>query len=739
MKIRKHKIWPLIFFAILITSLSVALGTEYIAALTIDNYQKENKEFKKDFENISSLIENEINVLVDSLQSYAHILSDAYTNKDDEQISKLIDTMRRTNQFEELQIIKDEKIPKEISESLIIQTEDAFCFYSYIPAVNGYLRGTISQKRVSLYFKDLIGDEAPYIYILDHKKNVVFTTDNNYFSYDNIDAKDFYTETSFHYGIKDKLYQLIGSEDMTTTSSNLPKESLSLPDLFQSLKKYISLAESESYIWYETPIWVNNINFSVLTSKKAALSEETIITSIQASLIVVGVIAVCFILSVYFIIYQGISNRRLYKVAFVDPITKFNNAAKFRMETNKKIRHHKKQSYALVLLDIDNFKLINDIYGYDNGNVVLKNVCDSIRQQLKKKETCTRYNSDEFMILLTYVQEAEIHDRILQLNQFMISRATVPNIKFSYGVYYIQDYTLSVEQMSIYVAMAKDTIKGLKEQFIGYFNESIRHAMLREKELENATELAFTNKEFAVYLQPKYNAITNEIGGAEALVRWISPVLGFISPGDFIPLFEKNHMIVPLDNYMLEEVCRQQRKWMDEGKKLFTISVNISRVHLSTGHLLEDVLSIVDRYEIPHQFIELELTESAFFDGKDKLLKMVSDLQNNNFLVSMDDFGSGYSSLNSLKDLPLDVIKLDGEFFRTSNNTQRGETVIRDTINLAKHLQMKIVAEGVETKEQVDFLNGIGCDLIQGFYFAKPMPVKEFEEKYYLKELSSYE
>ncbi len=730
MKIRKHKIWPLILFAILSTFITVLLGTEYIAALTIDNYQKENTDYKREFENVTYLIENEINDLVDSLQSYALILSNAYTNQNDKDISTLINTMKRSNLFGELMILTEENVPESITDGLILRTNNSLSIYSYIPSTNGYLCGVIFNEKVSQYIKDLIKNEDSDIYILDKEKNAIFSTKEGDFAYSSIEPKDFYSENNNYYGIKNQLYKLIDSEK-ENDSLNTQKETLSLPDLFRSLKEYISLSESESYIWYEIPITINNLEFTVLTSKKATFTEETIITSMQASLIVGIVIVICFVLWIFFIIYQGLSNRRLYKVAFIDPVTRHNNAAKFVMETNKKLRKHKKLSYALVLLDIDNFKLINDIYGYENGNSVLKNICDSIRMQLKKKETCTRYTSDEFMILLTYEQETEFNDRLLQINQYILSRTTIPNLKLSYGAYFVQDYTLSVEQMSIYAGMAKDTIKGLKEQFIGYFNESIRLAMIRDKELENASELAFANKEFKVYLQPKYNAITNEIGGAEALVRWISPTLGFISPGDFIPLFEKNHMIITLDNYMLEEVCRQQRKWMEEGKNLVTISVNISRIHLSCGNLLEHVLSIVDRYEVPHQFIELELTESAFFDGKEQLLNIVSELQENNFLVSMDDFGSGYSSLNSLKDLPLDVIKLDGEFFRTSNNIERSETVIRDTINLAKHLQMKIVAEGVETKEQVDFLNGIGCDLIQGFYFAKPMPVREFEEKYY--------
>jgi EAL domain-containing protein (putative c-di-GMP-specific phosphodiesterase class I) len=184
-----------------------------------------------------------------------------------------------------------------------------------------------------------------------------------------------------------------------------------------------------------------------------------------------------------------------------------------------------------------------------------------------------------------------------------------------------------------------------------------------------------------------------------------------------------------LDDYMLSEVARQQAKWINEGKKTVPISVNISRVHFIQEDLAEHICRIVDEFEVPHNLIELELTESAFFDDKGVLLKTIQKLKEYGFLISMDDFGSGYSSLNSLKELPLDVVKLDAGFFRDSDETGRGKLIVGDTISLAKKLDMKIVAEGIETREQVDFLANMNCDLIQGYYFAKPMPIDEFETK----------
>jgi len=262
---------------------------------------------------------------------------------------------------------------------------------------------------------------------------------------------------------------------------------------------------------------------------------------------------------------------------------------------------------------------------------------------------------------------------------------------------------------------------------------------LWERKVEDDMDRALVNKEFKVYLQPKMNSAEETLAGAEALVRWIHPEEGFIPPNRFIPIFEQNGFIVKLDDYMLEEVSHLQAQWLSEGRKTVPISVNISRTHFTREDLAEHICRIVDKYGVPHNLIELELTESAFFDDKNLLLDTVRKMQELGFIVSMDDFGSGYSSLNSLKELHLDVLKIDAEFFRGldeesfregNNIEERGLLIVAEVIDLAKKLNMQIVAEGIESREQVDFLVSQECDLIQGYFFAKPMPVEEYAEKY---------
>ena len=272
-----------------------------------------------------------------------------------------------------------------------------------------------------------------------------------------------------------------------------------------------------------------------------------------------------------------------------------------------------------------------------------------------------------------------------------------------------------VEQLYNNALIACEIMGEDTENKIAFFDEEMNKQKLWERKVEDGMDRALANKEFKVYLQPKISAVEERLAGAEALVRWIHPTDGFIPPNKFIPIFENNGFILKLDDYMIEEVARQQAQWITEGRRIVPISVNVSRAHFTREDLAEHICSIVDKYKVPHNVIELELTESAFFDDKE---------------VSMDDFGAGYSSLNSLKELQIDVLKIDADFFRGENVEERGMLIVSEVIDLAKKLNMKIVAEGIESREQVDFLIEQECDLIQGYFFAKPMAVEEFVEKY---------
>jgi diguanylate cyclase (GGDEF)-like protein len=430
---------------------------------------------------------------------------------------------------------------------------------------------------------------------------------------------------------------------------------------------------------------------------------------------------------------QRRSNKKVMEMLYLDPVTGGDNWYKFRIRVNKLLNSKQfgRKNYALVNFDINRFKIINDAYGYQKGDEVLKDIFGVIKKWARPGEPFTRYAADQFYILLSFQDDKDINQKINELNDALHQLRYTKEARIFYGVYDITECKDSIDRMGEFASIAKSNVKGNTEEIISYFDDAARGKLIEEEEIEKSMNEALKNEEFHVFLQPKYKAKEEMISGAEALVRWFSRNGSIVSPGYFIPVFEKNGFITELDYYMLKKVCEIIKGWLEKGLTPLPISVNISRLHFANPNLAEIIKDIVDKYEIPHNLIELELTESAFLQNKHILIQTVIQLREYGFLVSMDDFGAGYSSLNSLKYLPLDVVKLDGELFRMTNEVDRGLTVIRNTITMAKDLHMQVVAECIETKEQVEFLCTVGCDMIQGYYFAKPMPVEQFEQRYF--------
>mgnify|MGYP003290656876 CR=1 FL=1 len=302
------------------------------------------------------------------------------------------------------------------------------------------------------------------------------------------------------------------------------------------------------------------------------------------------------------------------------------------------------------------------------------------------------------------------------------------NIKVSCGVYVINDYNMDVSEMYDRAYLAAKNCKGKFVQNIAYYDESMIEDMRQEQFVINAVNKAIEEEQFVVYLQPKINLITGKPYGAEALVRWMHPTRGMIAPAEFIPVYERNGIIGRLDQYMWRKVCALLRKWIDEGKEPDPISVNVSRVNIYNPHLVEILNKIIIEYRIPPQLLNLEITESAFMEDQSLVMRTVKRLHDLGFKIMMDDFGSGYSSLNVLKDMDVDYLKIDMKFLQEEKAFNgKGEKVLTSVVRMAKWLQLPSIVEGVETEEQVDFLKCIGCEYAQGFYYAKPMSVVDYE------------
>ena len=412
-----------------------------------------------------------------------------------------------------------------------------------------------------------------------------------------------------------------------------------------------------------------------------------------------------------------------------DPVTGLYSKLKFYQFVRQMLTDATGETFAFVRFDIDRFKMINSFYGIKEGDNVLRSIASELRRisTAFEKFIYGRLENDIFAVCMPYKEEnIDLLANALQINLKKLNKDY--NIKVSCGVYIINDYNMDVSEMYDRAFLAAKSCKGKFVQNIAYYDESMIENMKQEQYIINEVNRALEEEQFEVYLQPKINLMTDRSYGAEALVRWRHPEKGMISPGEFIPIYERNGIIGRLDLYMWRHVCMILRRWLDEGQNPNPISVNVSRVNIYNPHLVEILKNLITEFQIPPYLLNLELTESAFMEDQELVMKTMSRLHQIGFKIMMDDFGSGYSSLNVLKDMEVDYLKVDMKFLQQDQEFNgKGEKVLTSVVRMAKWLHLPSIVEGVETLEQVDFLKCIGCEYAQGYYYAKPMPVEEYE------------
>lgn len=430
-------------------------------------------------------------------------------------------------------------------------------------------------------------------------------------------------------------------------------------------------------------------------------------------------------------------NQGLTNIVYRDALTGAPNLEKFNLDVQKLLRQYPQERFAVFYVDFENFKYLNNIFGRAYGDKLLQEYAKILTRNMAELETFCRIAADNFLILRRYVQRDELlmRQNVVdgQMAAYALATQQQNTVWLCGGVCCREDVgaEMPVEQLIERANFARKTAKNNARVHYAFYDESIREKMIAEKAIENHMQTALENEEYIVYLQPKVALCGNQIECAEALVRWRTADGKLIPPGEFIPLFEKNLFIVKLDQYMMEHVCRWLRARLDAGRPVMPISVNVSRMQLYDPTFVETYADIKRRYRIPNQMVEVEFTESVAFEDMTLLLAIIRAMKQAGFACSLDDFGKGYSSLNLLRRLPVDVLKLDGLFFEKDENeeqTQRARIIVEGIVTMAKHLHLQTVAEGVEHLEQVEFLRGIGCDKVQGYVFYRPMPVAEFEE-----------
>lgn len=407
-----------------------------------------------------------------------------------------------------------------------------------------------------------------------------------------------------------------------------------------------------------------------------------------------------------------------------DRLTGLYNRETFYREAELLLAGNPEQQYDLIVADVENFKMVNERLGMKNGDRVLCYMAERYRELVGDEGICTRLHGDVFAMLVEH-GDGSWKDRLLWQLEEVPFEFSLPVMVIKYGIYEKVNRAIEAYAMCDRAVLAVNRIKHLYGKNVAKYDDSLRAQLLREQRILDTMEQALKEHQFVVYYQPKYDISSDCISGAEALVRWNHPEYGFMSPAEFIPLFEKNGFITKLDFYVWEEVCRTLRRWQDEKQRPIAVSVNISRRDFDVPDLAEQIIRMADRHGIERENLHLEITESVYTDEPQCIIETVNKLREGGFKIEMDDFGSGYSSLTMLSDLAVDVLKLDMKFIQ--KNSDNGKNILGFVISLSKWLNLVTIAEGVETKEQVEHLKQLGCDYVQGYFYAKPMPEKEFE------------
>ena len=414
-----------------------------------------------------------------------------------------------------------------------------------------------------------------------------------------------------------------------------------------------------------------------------------------------------------------------------DPLTDLYNKSYFCEKARSYINRHMDEKLLMICTDIKDFKMINDFLGPKSGDTVLINFANMIREQIPQALIYGRLGNDIFAILMK--KEDFDESFFIREEQDALLQGTEKNVSFpiiSYtGVYEITERVLPIFVMCDRARMAMSTIKGDYHKRIAYYDDNLRASILHEQELISNLSTAIAEEQLQMYLQPQMDADGNLLG-SEALIRWIHPEKGPIMPGDFIPVFEKNGLISDVDRYIWEKACALLKKWKDEGREDLYISVNISPRDFYFLNIFQIFTELVEKYDISPKNIKLEITETAIVMDFNRQMDLITRLRQTGFVVEMDDFGSGYSSLNMLKDIHVDILKIDMAFLKKANDEERSRKILKMVIALSKQLGMPVITEGIESAEQVQFLTEMGCEMFQGYYFAKPMDVATFEAQY---------
>lgn len=486
--------------------------------------------------------------------------------------------------------------------------------------------------------------------------------------------------------------------------------------------------DNDKYFYCYKPLEIESadMNWYIFSIEPKSVLDERM-HPIMRDIQFLTVILICILVmaNIIFLYYNVRRRQELFRLAYKDSITGGDNFSNFKEKAKK---YENTEGY-VIALDISEFKLVNNVCGNARGDEVLKVIWDVIMANCNDNEQAARVNADRFVIFWIESSKKTVTYRIEKLiNEIegISEQLSVPRLYPVIGIRAVEKLD-DADKRYGEALRAKSLIKNRRDRHYAFYDEIDYDTIVENKKLENGFEKALADKKFEVWYQPKFNSHTGKIVGSEALIRWRADDGSLISPGRFIPLFEKNGNIIRLDEYVFREVCRQQKEWQKEGIQILPVSVNISRFSLYYSNVVEKYERIINYYDVDHKYVQIEITESAIIENT-VIVELIQKFHDAGFDILLDDFGSGYSSLASLNQMPFDTIKLYKSLVDYVGN-ENGEKLLKFIVQLVQSLGMKITAEGVEYKEQLDFLENLNCDDIQGFYFSKPLMLADFSAK----------
>ncbi|HBG1739534.1 TPA: EAL domain-containing protein [Clostridioides difficile] len=495
----------------------------------------------------------------------------------------------------------------------------------------------------------------------------------------------------------------------------------------------LNMLEERRYLGYATMDNGNSENNYIKDWNLIFSIPETVVFSNSKQIINRAVYAVLsivliFVAIIFYIIYIKKSNEKeILSLAYEDKVTYIGNQNKFYRECSKYLLDKPSLNYIIVYFDINNFKMINDTFGYEFGDNLLITIAKALKEELTEGEVYARLSSDYFAIFCDYKNgRNKIIRKLDNIRSNIESNLSIVfEISLCVGIYFVEEGEVDIQKAVNKANMARSVAKGKNINYAIY-NEDVRNKLSEESMILDDIKIALVKNQFEVYYQPKFSLVTGEMIGSEALIRWNHPEHGFISPAVFIPIAEKSKLILKIGRFVFERVCNDLYEWKKQGKKIVPVSVNLSRVELYQPDIVKFINKTIKMYNLSSDFIEIEITETVAINELNILKNVLNELRTYGFSISMDDFGTGYSSISCLRDMPIDILKLDKSFLGGIEHDERSRNIAKSIVSLAKSLDLVVIIEGVESKEQAELMKQFGCDLVQGFYFARPMPAKNF-------------